>query len=84
MTENPSVDLIKNMDVPFASLETIVVTTNKRDESLLETPLSVTVVNEQALQDSQIDSITGIGDHVPGMHAFTWGGVVRVISILGG
>src|ERR1700722_16013788 len=49
-----------------SGLEEIVVTARKRVESSQETPLAISVLNEQALKDRQITQITDLQSAVPG------------------
>ncbi|MEM8814242.1 MAG: TonB-dependent receptor [Pseudomonadota bacterium] len=46
-------------------IETITVTGQKRDESLLESDLSVTVLNEEAIRDARLRDIRRLDDLVP-------------------
>src|SRR5882724_2033995 len=44
-----------------ATLETLVVTARKREENLQTTPISITALGGQALQDRQIVNTEGLG-----------------------
>ncbi len=48
-----------------AVLEEVVVTAQKREESLQETPIAITAFNEETLQDLRIHDLKGLGDLVP-------------------
>lgn len=48
-------------------LEEIIVTARKREETLMETPISITVFSGDVLSDMNITSIDQIGDQTPGM-----------------
>jgi len=48
-------------------LEEIIVTARKREETLMETPISITAFSGDVLSDMNITSIDQIGDQTPGM-----------------
>ncbi|WP_116367121.1 TonB-dependent receptor [Parahaliea mediterranea] len=48
-----------------AVLEEVVVTAERREENLQETPIAVTAFNEQTLLDLGIHDLKGVGDFVP-------------------
>jgi iron complex outermembrane receptor protein len=48
-----------------SSLEDIIVTARRRDESLLDVPVAVTGVTAETLQRYNLDSLAKIGDQVP-------------------
>lgn len=50
------------------SLEEVIVTARKRDESLQEVPESVTVLSEMTIEDAGIDNLQGIADIAPNIH----------------
>ncbi len=50
-----------------AAVEEIVVTARKRDEKLIETPLSVTALSSSDLDRRQIDDLGGLRDIVPNL-----------------
>lgn len=51
------------------TLEEIVVTAQKRAESVQEVPISITALDEEFLERSGIDDIRGLTDFVPGLNA---------------
>ncbi|MBP6481140.1 MAG: TonB-dependent receptor [Pseudomonadales bacterium] len=53
-------------DVPAPGLEEIVVTAQKREESLQETPLAVTAITADAIRELGIESIADLGNLAPG------------------
>ena len=54
----------------------IVVTAQKREQSLQKVPLSVSAIGGQALQDRGIRNLTDLGASVPGLQIQTNSGVV--------
>lgn len=48
-----------------ASLEEVVVTAEKREENLQDTPIAITAMNEETLQELRINDLKGLGDFVP-------------------
>lgn len=54
-------------------LQEIVVTATKRETNLQETPIAISVVNSQALEDRSIESLLDLGDgSVPGLRVATF------------
>ena len=51
-------------------LETMTVTAQKQEENVQEVPLSITVFNEQDIEDRKIESVREIADYVPNMMLF--------------
>jgi outer membrane receptor protein involved in Fe transport len=47
---------------------TIVVTARKREENLIDVPLSITAIGEQEIQNSGIDSVSDLARQVPGFN----------------
>ena len=56
-----------------AALEEIVVTARKREESLQETPISVTAFSADALQQANMIDLRDIGKYTPGMSFTSYG-----------
>lgn len=63
-------------------LEEVVVTAQKRSESLQDVPLSVQVVSGQALADRNLNSLSDLSQTVPGVHVST-GGAANSIYVRG-
>ncbi|MEM7503773.1 MAG: TonB-dependent receptor [Pseudomonadota bacterium] len=63
----PSLALAQTSEAEDASetVENITVTGQKRDESLLESDLSVTVLNEQAIREARLRDVRRLDDLVP-------------------
>jgi len=59
-----------SLELNALALEEIIVTAQKRTESLQEVPIAVTAMNERTLQQAGITNITGIAQRTPG---FTMG-----------
>lgn len=57
-----------------SKIDVITVTAEKRDASLMEVPSSISAKTSQELQDAEVVSITDLGQQVPNLHIFTWGG----------
>ena len=55
-------------DAPGGRLEEIVVTAQKRVESLDKVPMSVTAIDEQALEDQRVKAIDDVARLVPGLN----------------
>ena len=51
-------------------LETMTVTAQKQEENVQEVPLSITVFNEQDIEDRKIESVREIADYVPNLMLF--------------
>ncbi|MCG8551978.1 MAG: hypothetical protein MI799_16385, partial [Desulfobacterales bacterium] len=49
------------------SMETVIVTAQKQEENVQEVPMSISVMNETAIEDSMIKSVGDISDHVPSL-----------------
>ncbi|CZF82430.1 TonB-dependent receptor [Grimontia marina] len=56
------------------ALEVITVTADKRSANKMDVPSSLSVQTDQDLKDAQITSIQELGQHIPNLHIFTWGG----------
>jgi iron complex outermembrane receptor protein len=54
-------------------LETLTVTAQKQEESVQEVPLSITVFDEQDIEDKKIESVREIADFVPNLMLFDSG-----------
>ena len=52
---------------PRNKIEEVVVTAQRREESLQEIPLAVTVHTGEALENDNVDSLAGIGSQTPGL-----------------
>ncbi|CAM3746847.1 TonB-dependent receptor [Parendozoicomonas haliclonae] len=63
-------------------LEEVVVTAQRREQTLQEVPISVQVVNEDALEQNNVTSLTDIGTITPGL-SLTSSGVAETISMRG-
>ncbi len=66
-----------------ATLEEVVVTARKREESIQETPLSVSAFSGQALENAGISNFTDLQNHVPSLDissAFK-GGLITIRSV---
>ncbi len=66
-----------------ATIEEVFVTARKREESLQETPLSVTAFSGQALEGAGINNFTDLQNHVPSLDissAFK-GGLITIRSV---
>lgn len=59
-------------------LEEIVVTAQKREESAMDTPLSLTALNSQSMEDRQVDSLEDINLVAPGVRSGMTNGVNRL------
>jgi iron complex outermembrane receptor protein len=70
---------------PSATLEEVVVTAQRREENLQETPLSITALSSSTLEDIRATDIYGIADFTPNLHITpTIGGSVNAaINIRG-
>ena len=51
-------------------LETMTVTAQKQEENVQEVPVSITVFNEQDIEDKKIESVRDIADFVPNLMIF--------------
>lgn len=60
-----------------SGLNEIVVTAQRREESLQDTSLSITALSGDSLQDRQIVSITGLAEAVPNVDLGVFGGSAR-------
>lgn len=54
-------------DIHLLELETIIVTATKRDRTLQETPLAVSVTSQQAIEQTQIQDINDLQSLVPSL-----------------
>ena len=54
-------------------LETMTVTAQKQEENVQEVPVSITVFNEQDIEDMKIESVRDIADFVPNLMIFDEG-----------
>ena len=78
-----SIHCVRAADAPDASvnaatLDTVIVTARKRDESLAEVPVSVTVFNAQTLEAYDIQSFDDYATKTPNMSFAYGGGAVGV------
>jgi len=55
------------------TLEIITVTAQKQEENVQEVPMSISVMNETSIEDSMIESVGDISDHVPSLSLFNPG-----------
>ena len=60
-------------DAGFTELEEIVVTARRREESLQDTPVAVTVVTAQMLERMQIEGTTDLGKIAPNLQFHSYG-----------
>jgi len=65
--------LVQAKEPAATSLETITVTAQKQEENVQEVPMSISVMNENAIEDSMVRSVGEISDHVPGLSLFNPG-----------
>lgn len=65
-------------------LEEIVVTAQKRSQSLLDVPITITAVTGQGLQERDFSNITDLPDLIPGVRMNTPGGEVTPPSVFAG
>ncbi|HEY9064000.1 MAG TPA: TonB-dependent receptor [Burkholderiaceae bacterium] len=56
-----------------ATLDTVIVTSRKRPETLTQTPAAISVFNTQALEERNIDSLSDIGKYTPNMDVNRFG-----------
>ncbi len=54
-----------------AQLEEVIVTAQKRAESLQDVPISVTAIGRKQIQDAGIPDMTALADYVPNLHIAT-------------
>lgn len=59
-------------------LEEVFVTAQKREESAMDTPLSLTALNSQTMEDRQVDSLEDINLVAPGVRSGMTNGVNRL------
>ena len=55
------------------SMETVIVTAQKQEENVQEVPMSISVINETAIEDLMIKSVGDISDYVPSLSLFNPG-----------
>ena len=71
--------LLATVDSPSAAmLEEVVVTAQKREESLQDIPVAVTAFGESQLEDSGFDSIADLAQMAPSMQFGNFGPVTFV------
>lgn len=61
-------------DEDNAELEVITVTAEKREGNILEIASSISAKSAEYLQDAEIYTVTELSQHIPNLHAFSWGG----------
>lgn len=66
-----------------AVYEEVIVTARKREEKLIDIPISVSVVTDESIKNYQIQSITDLAYHIPGMSNVSPDATVQNISIRG-
>ena len=69
--------------VATAQLEEVVVTAQKRLQSMQDVGISVTAFSAQQLEDLNIKNTTGITQQVPGLQLFTFSPAFTVFSLRG-
>jgi iron complex outermembrane recepter protein len=67
----------------IAQLEEVVVSAQKRMQSLQDVGISVTAFSAQQLEDMNIENTTGITQQVPGLQLFTYSPAFTVFSLRG-
>jgi iron complex outermembrane receptor protein len=67
----------------FAELEEIVVTAQKREQSLRDVPISVSVFSGEFITDSRIESLTDLKLYAPGLSGEDLGSVTGTYAIRG-
>jgi len=67
----------------LAQLEEVVVTAQKRLQSMQEVGISVTAFSAQQLEDLNIKNTTAITQQVPALQLFTWSPAFTVFSLRG-
>src|ERR1700722_19132579 len=74
----------ENSNSPSAGLSEIIVTAQKRNESIMDVPASITAISGERLADLQVSSLSDLANYVPGM-SVTSGGApgYRLIEIRG-
>jgi iron complex outermembrane receptor protein len=55
-------------------LETITVTAEKREGNILDIASSISAKSAAYLEDAEIFDLTELSQHIPNLHAFSWGG----------
>ncbi|MEC8428698.1 MAG: TonB-dependent receptor plug domain-containing protein, partial [Pseudomonadota bacterium] len=65
------------------TLEEIVVTAQRREESLQDVPMSVTAITESFMQDSRIDHVADVVDYTPGLTGAAAGVLTQKYAIRG-
>ena len=58
---------VLSVEPALAQLEEVVVTARKRDESLQDTPISITVMSDQAIKNRGINDASEIADYTPNL-----------------
>ena len=61
-------DEAEGVDVSALALEEIVVTARKREESLMDVPVSTSVLNDALIEDANITTLYDLYEMVPGLH----------------
>ncbi len=67
----------------WAQLEEVVVSAQKRLQSMQDVGISVTAFSAQQLEDLNLDNTTGITQQVPGLQLFTYSPAFTVFSLRG-
>lgn len=80
---SPALAVAQNADAPpVEGIEEIIVTAQKREESLQDTPISIAVLGDEALKDRGVNSVTDlIGGAVPSLRVVPFGGRSSAVSI---
>ncbi len=60
-------------DRQATTLETITVTANKQEENVQEVPMSISVFDDVAIEDKNIDSVVDLADFIPNFTLFGYG-----------
>lgn len=67
----------------LAQLEEVIVTAQKREQSLLEVPISVSVFSSEFVMESRIESLTDLKWYAPGLSGEDLGSVTGTYAIRG-
>ncbi|WP_020589573.1 TonB-dependent receptor [Desulfobacter curvatus] len=81
-TQNP--EGIADSADPEKTLDTIVVTAQKRSESVKNVPASITVLDAAIIEDASVDGMEGISDLTPGLEFYNAGSRRHAISFMRG
>lgn len=61
-------------DEEQTTLQTVVVTAEKRDANLQDVPSSVTAINDEEIAAAEIKSLVDVAKQTPNLHVMSWGG----------